>query len=169
VESIPIKKLDAARTQLETAILLFFDNADPVSIHTLTCAAYDVIDGVNQHRGGKEMWVKRRYTQLQGRPNRAQLNEVQNFLKHGDKDPEGTLEFFPLMTEPMLADACRTYTELTGQTVAVFECMLRWFHCRGGKDQFEKWPEARRALRDDLLASFAKGDRGGFFARCALP
>jgi len=90
MEPLKIKKLDAAKSQLETAILLFFDDGDPISIHTLACAAYDIIDGVNQHRGGKEMWVKRRYTQLRGRPTRADINDVQNFLKHADRDPEGT-------------------------------------------------------------------------------
>jgi hypothetical protein len=27
----------------------------PVAIHTLACAAYDIIDNVNQRRGGKAM------------------------------------------------------------------------------------------------------------------
>ncbi len=114
MESLAIKKMDAAKRQLETAILLHFDHGDPVSVHTLACAAYDIIDGVNQHRGSKEMWVKRRYTQLPGRPTRGDINEVQNFLKHANRDPEGTLDFFPLMTGPMLADASRTYIESTG-------------------------------------------------------
>jgi hypothetical protein len=168
MEPLKIKKLDAAKSQLETAILLFFDDGDPISIHTLACAAYDIIDGVNQHRGGKEMWVKRRYTQLRGRPTRADINDVQNFLKHADRDPEGTLDFFPLMTEPMLADASRTYIELTRDPSPVLEVMLRWFHCRGGKDHFD-WPEDKHRLRDELLALFAQGDRRGFFARCTHP
>ncbi|HEV3236877.1 MAG TPA: hypothetical protein VGZ25_07805 [Gemmataceae bacterium] len=112
---IPIKKLEAARSQLETAVLLFFEDGDPLSIHTLTCAAYDIIDGVNKHRGRKEMWVKGGYAKLPGRRTRNELNEVQNFLKHADRDPEGTLDFNPLMTESLLADACRTYLELTGE------------------------------------------------------
>jgi hypothetical protein len=168
MDALKIKKIDAGKRQLETAILLFFDNGDPVSIHTLACAAYDIVDGVDQHRGGKEMWVKRRYTQLPGRPSRGDINETQNFLKHADRDPEGTLEFFPLMTEPLLADASRTYIELTGDHSPILEVMLRWFHCRGGKDNFD-WPVERHALRDELLALFAAGDRAGFLARCARP
>jgi hypothetical protein len=168
MESLTIRRLDAAKRQLETAMSLYFGHGDPISIHALACAAYDIIDGVNQHRGGKEMWVKRRYTQSPGRPTRGDLNEVQNFLKHADRDPEGTLDFFPLLTEPMLADASRTYVELTGDLSPVLEVMLRWFHCRGGKDHFD-WPDDRHALRDELLALFASGDRGGFVARCARP
>jgi hypothetical protein len=37
---ITVRKLAAVRTQLETAISLYFGGGDPVSIHTLTAAAY---------------------------------------------------------------------------------------------------------------------------------
>ena len=115
------------------------------------------------------MWVKRGYTQLPGRPTRGDINEVQNFLKHADRDPEGTVDFFPIMTESMLADASHTYIALTCDDSPILGVMLRWFHCHGGMEQFGKWPDANRPLLDDLLALFARGDRGGFFARCALP
>jgi hypothetical protein len=38
-----VSKLDAAKRQLETVIRLYFSNGDPVSIHTLTAAAYNVL------------------------------------------------------------------------------------------------------------------------------
>ena len=49
MHSIVIAKLDAAKRQLQTAIALFFDDGDPISIHTLACAAYDVIDDVKEN------------------------------------------------------------------------------------------------------------------------
>jgi hypothetical protein len=145
---------------------LFFENGDPVAIHTLACAAYDVIDNVNQSRGGKEMFVKRRYTRLPGRPNRAALNSVQNFFKHADNDPDGELDFFPEMTEPIMADACQTYMEMTGETVALFHCMCWWFKSREGVAGFD-FPAEKRGFLHDLLALFAQGDRAGFLLRCA--
>jgi hypothetical protein len=114
MQSLRIPKLGAARRQLEAAISLFLDNGDPVAIHTLACAAYDIIDNVNHSRGGKDMFVKRRYTQLPGRPSRAVLNSVQNFFKHAANDPAEELEFFPEMTEPIMADGCKTYLEMRG-------------------------------------------------------
>lgn len=167
MNSLKLTKIDAAKRQLEAAIVLFFDDGDPVAIHTLACAAYDVLDGINQHRGGQEMWVKRRYPQLPGRPTRGDINEYQNFLKHADKDPEGTLDFFPILTEPILADACETYRTITKEENPLFGVFMRWFHCRGGKDHFD-WPSEQANLLHDLLAFFAKGDRLGFFARCAM-
>lgn len=166
MQSIKISKLEAARSQLETAIALFFENGDPVAVHTLACAAYDVIDNVNHSRGGKDMFVKRRYTQLPGRPNRAALNSVQNFFKHADKDPEAELEFFLVITEPIMADACRTYMEMTGESVALFHCLMWWFKSRDGVAGFD-FPPEEQGLLQDLLALFANGDRAGFLSRCA--
>jgi hypothetical protein len=166
MQSLKIPKLDAARRQLEAAISLFFENGDPVAIHTLACAAYDIIDNVNHSRGGKDMFVKRRYTQLPGRPSRAVLNSVQNFFKHADNDPEAELEFFPEMTEPIMADSCKTYMEMTGQSVALFHCMMWWFKSREGAEGFD-FPEEKRGFLQNLLALFAQGDRPGFLLRCA--
>jgi hypothetical protein len=166
MESIKIPKLDAARRQLDTAIALFFQSADPVCIHTLACAAYDVIDNVNQSRGRTETFVKRRYPRQPGKMSVAAINSAQNFFKHADRDPEGELEFFTEMTEPIMADACRTYMDMTGESVAIFHCFLWWFKSREGAAGFD-FPPERRGLLEDLLALFASGDRGGFFLRCA--
>jgi hypothetical protein len=40
---ITISKFDAARRQLNTAITLWFADGDPVAIHTLAYAAYEII------------------------------------------------------------------------------------------------------------------------------
>jgi hypothetical protein len=167
MESINIRKLEAARRQLETAIALFFESGDPVSIHTLASAAYDVIDNVNQSRGGKGMFVKRRYTQLPGRPSRSLLNSAQNFFKHADEDPEEEMEFFPALTEAMMADACKTYLEMTGEKVALFHYMRWWFHSREGAEGLD-FPAEKRGFLHDLLGFFAKGDRKGYLLRCVL-
>jgi hypothetical protein len=166
MESIKIPKLEAARRQLDSALALFFQSGDAVSIHTLACAAYDVLDDVNQSRGRIETFVKRRYPQLPGKLSVAAINSVRNFFKHADRDPEGELEFFPEMTEPIMADACRTYMDLTGESVAIFHCFLWWFKSRDGEAGFDFPPEKHRLLQD-LLALFARGDRAGFFLRCA--
>ena len=39
-----ISKLDAAKRQLETAVELFFNHKDPVSIHTLTRAVHEILE-----------------------------------------------------------------------------------------------------------------------------
>ena len=124
-----ISKLDAARRQLETAIRLYFSEADPISIHTLTAAAYNVIHDVNESRGGKPMFVKR--TDIikpeHVKEFRAKINEAENFFKHGDRDADGTLRFKPAVTEYLMFDACLRYCNLTAEIIPLFSVLVKWF------------------------------------------
>jgi hypothetical protein len=46
-----IAKLDAAKRQLTVAIRLFFNHADPVAIHTLAAAAYQILYDLSKGHG----------------------------------------------------------------------------------------------------------------------
>jgi hypothetical protein len=50
-----IDKLDAACRQLNTAISLWFNNGDAVSIPTLTCSAYQIVHDVNRRSSETEL------------------------------------------------------------------------------------------------------------------
>ncbi len=94
-EEITVSKLDAAARQLDTAIVLWFDGADIISIHTLAAASHQIIHDINKKRGGRDLiydslvikdeyqkeWVNK-------------LKSPMNFFKHADKDPdpEATIE-----------------------------------------------------------------------------
>lgn len=52
---LKISKLDAAKRQLETAIRLYFNEADPISIHTLAGAAHTILSDINKKYGGRPM------------------------------------------------------------------------------------------------------------------
>jgi hypothetical protein len=111
-----ISKLDAARRQLETAIRLYFSEADPVSIHTLMSAAYQVLMDLNRIQHGSPMikdaipmWVRPDAT----KEARAKLNEAANFFKHADHDHNDILEFSLEPTELLMYDAVRKYREIT--------------------------------------------------------
>src|SRR5688572_4863539 len=91
-------KLDAARRQLETAITLYFNDGDPISLHTLAGAAYDVLRGVNRARGGEPMikdWVRESFQPDYRKTVDKALNEAQNFFKHADRDANDVLEYDP--------------------------------------------------------------------------
>ncbi len=47
---ITISKLDAASRQLQTAISLWFTSDDPVSVHALAFAAYEVLHTISKKR-----------------------------------------------------------------------------------------------------------------------
>ena len=54
---IRVNKPDAARRQLDQAIVLFFSNADPVPIHTLAMAAFRVLKDLIEHKGLKSQSI----------------------------------------------------------------------------------------------------------------
>ncbi len=79
-----VTKLDAAKSQLATAIALYFEDRDPVSVHTLAMAAGEIIDRLCDSKGLVSM-----RTALMARiaPGRCKevadaLNEASNFFKH---------------------------------------------------------------------------------------
>jgi hypothetical protein len=50
---LKIGKLDAARRQLKTAIALWFTGGDPVAVHALAFAAYEIIHTISKKRDPK--------------------------------------------------------------------------------------------------------------------
>ena len=95
--SLKITKLDAAKRQLESAILLYFNGGDPVSIHTLSAAAYNIVRDINSSRTG-EMMVKDLWKFLSAdlaKEFKQHINKAEKFFKHADKDPKGLYTLNP--------------------------------------------------------------------------
>jgi hypothetical protein len=79
-----ITKLEAATRQLATAIWLYFEDRDPVSVHTLAMAAGEVVDRLCDAKGTPSM---RQDLLAQIVPERRKevadaLNAAVNFFKH---------------------------------------------------------------------------------------
>lgn len=127
-KNIKISKLDAAKRQLETAIRLFFNDADPISIHTLASAAHCILSDLNKKVGGHPMIVSdflilEKYKQ----EFRKKISEAKNHFKHADKDPDAVIDFYPEINDFLLYDACSKYEELTGESVSYFRIFAGWF------------------------------------------
>src|ERR1700674_3549250 len=103
--SLIISKLDAARRQLETAITLWFDDGDPVSIHTLASAAYEIIHAVSKQRNPFRRDLLFDSDQIKDE-HRAEFNllikQYANFFKHAKNDGNATIEFRPVLSEMFL-------------------------------------------------------------------
>src|SRR5271156_4459871 len=130
-KSITITKLDAARRQLETVIRLYFNDEDPVSIHTLVCAAYNLVRDVNKKLGGQPMLIKDDLIEVYVKTEfqeqmRRKLNEPENFFKHADRDHGETIEFNPDASEFMILDAARGYSGITGEWTPLFRVFYWW-------------------------------------------
>jgi len=100
-----INKLDAACRQLNTAITLWFNDGDTVSIHTLACSAHQIVHDINQQRGDRDLIYDRLiYDSLKikdeyRREAKRLLKHPYNFFKHADNDAFDTVEFKPILTE----------------------------------------------------------------------
>lgn len=86
-----VTKLKAARNQLEEAIRLFFEERDEVSIHTLVCAALQILnDHISEDEACKNnlilhydtIYIKDEYRNLW----QNHLWKARNFFKHADRD-----------------------------------------------------------------------------------
>ena len=108
--SVQLTKQIAAKKQLETSIKLFFENRDLFSAYTLCCAADGILEGIYSNQRteiirrrclkkpnnfrfswGEEMEIlfKPKYKKEGFR----RMNEIQNFLKHADKDHNSRCDF----------------------------------------------------------------------------
>ena len=131
MKKIKVSKLDAARRQILTAIRLYFNRGDIVSMHTLASAAFkitqnicdtsqdlpdsltDWIDELVKPEAKKIVWNK--------------LNETANFFKHADRDPEAVHEFYPEQTENMLSFAVYQYQQITGEWSPEIRLFSTWY------------------------------------------
>lgn len=91
-----LSKIEVASRQLDTAIKLFFNAGDIVSVHTLAAASANVFADILDNMG-ETSWRKQIIEEHDGKLTEKQvkdiLREAQNFFKHADRDPDKTFEF----------------------------------------------------------------------------
>ena len=125
-----ITKRDVALHQVATAIWLYFEDVDPISVHTLASAASEVLDGLVKQAGGD---TERARTLDMIHEDRRQevgrlLNKARNFFKHGSQPEEVLKEFddewnlYPLWV--CCSGLRRLYGFDTPPEVGVFEAWL---------------------------------------------
>lgn len=142
---LKISKLDSAKRQIEVAIRLYFHFGDPVAIHTLTAAAYNVIRDINKNLGRDPLLIKEALINEFIRPGKRKeflkkMNEAENFFKHPDRDPGEALAFSPRITELLLWEAGDTYQRLTGELTPLIHLYRGWFIMHH-MDVFNEMPE----------------------------
>jgi len=89
-----ISKLDVACRQLDTAIELWFQESDPVSIHTLAASAHQIVHDIIRHRGGRDPLFNSPYIKPGFEPiAKKHYHQHYNFFKHADRAPEASIDF----------------------------------------------------------------------------
>jgi hypothetical protein len=127
-EARKVTKLEAAWCQLRQAIVLFFEDGDMISVHTLAAAAQQVLIDLGAKAGLVSIVKNQDLIQPEHRKFVSGLmNSAQNFFKHADKDPDATLEFFPASTPFYLMDAVVLYRQLNGSSPPAAKAFEVWF------------------------------------------
>ncbi|WP_424133850.1 hypothetical protein [Roseomonas chloroacetimidivorans] len=109
-----VSKLDGAKRQLETAIDLFFDSQDSLSVHTLAWAAFKVLFDLYPHRSDDGFATK--LDSIIGKEGWRSMSGVANFLKHADKDPEALLvSHHPMQGMALIGLATILYRRIAGE------------------------------------------------------
>jgi len=93
--------------QIDTAITLWFNEGDPVSIHTLACSAYQIVHDINQKTGWRDLLYDSVVIKDEYRKKWVDtIKRPYNFLKHADKDASDSIEFDSSTNEVFIMFTC---------------------------------------------------------------
>jgi len=131
-----VSKIDAAERQLKTAIKLFFDEGDLVSIHTLVSAADGILTGLCKKKGIPPGVL--RDVELFVVPGREKewlkaLNKAQNFFKHADNDPSEIYELNAKGVHMHMFSAVEAFQRLTKKLFVQAFVFEIWFFANNPK------------------------------------
>jgi len=100
-----LTKADVATRQLDTAIRLFFNAGDVVSVHTLVAASATVFADILD-KMGETSWRQQMIAQHSGYLSKKQvisaLRKAQNFFKHADRAYEKSIEFLETENDSLI-------------------------------------------------------------------
>lgn len=126
IESFKISKSSAAERQLREAIRLVFQKRDPISIHTLACAAHRILYDLSQKKG-----LSTNIKDVVPLEKRKEwlyiLNSPYNFFRHADKDTIKKIEFNPTISHFFILDATYLFQNLNNKLFYEGAIFRVWF------------------------------------------
>ena len=130
-----IAKLEAALRQINAAISLLFTNGDTIAVHTLAVAASNIFSDVLDKKEGAQSWRERLRTdhRLSETDVRNVMHGAWNFFKHGNRDPDGVLDFDERECEHLIFFATLECGELRSTSIQMQTFQL-WFLVREALD-----------------------------------
>src|SRR5438128_11757263 len=117
-DKFKVTQLEAATRQLKEAVRMFFDGRDIVALHTVVCAAHQIVTDLGKLKGWRGVFRNKEII----KPDRwkeyiSRVKEPENFFKHADHnpDPSAEIEFSPIVTQLFLLDAQEVHLSLLGK------------------------------------------------------
>ena len=152
--TVRVSKLNAAQRQIKTAIALWFEDGDPVSVHTLAFAAYEIFHCLSEHRNPHRrdlifdtFHIKDEYRKYW----LAVVKKEANFFKHGDRDPEAIIDFDPELSEWFILFAILA-RQLCGEGPSEEESTFMWWFMFNRPDLLTE--RGRKGLTDRLPVEY---------------
>jgi hypothetical protein len=129
---LEISKLEAAKRQLVTAVRLYFDYGDEVSIHTLAAASRNILVNLCEHRRvahpiSLDSLLQDFVMPVHHKAFRVKYREGENFLKHADRDPNEVLSFNPELTSFLILEGVEAFSVLSVDQVEDFHIYRGWW------------------------------------------
>jgi hypothetical protein len=124
-----VSKLDAATRQLHMAIRLYFQDDDPLGVHTLAGAAHGILADLAGKHGYGSGFQRDGAAGVQADQHAfvvRMIKDARVFLKHANRDPDAALKFNPDWTDFLLFDAIRMHLSITAKIDLVDSIFLVW-------------------------------------------
>jgi hypothetical protein len=149
-----ITKLEAALSQIETAIFIYFHNGDPVSVHSLAANAYEIVCVLCESKGLSSPRLRQMLGPEVTEEISRSLREPQNFFKHGHRDKDASIGFSTVEGELLIHLATFGYRQLTDEWRPVLEAFHLWWKPPGIKRLKEDRPIEGRMAPSKRLEFF---------------
>lgn len=127
METITITKLDAARRQLRTAIDLWFNEGDAVSLHTLAHSSHEIIHRLYRRAGFEELlWNTTIIEDEYHRDFIPLMKNPSRFFKHlNDEDPDA-MEFNTGINDAYLIMSVIALRKMDVTPNEIESCFMFW-------------------------------------------
>lgn len=126
-EKITVTKLDVVRRQLDTAITLWFANADPISIHTLASTSHEILHILYKRKGLNGLLFDAPIVKDEHRSKWAyHLTKHYTFFKHARADADRSIEFQPEVNEFLIYFSIHGLTEMKEPLTTLQEAFKNW-------------------------------------------
>lgn len=147
-----MRKIDAARRQIESAIWLWFVDADIVSVHTLTAATHRILRELSELWGVTPLPLTAQYLlKRRDQETKQTFHEVEAFFKQAKNDE--SYELNETFTELYLFDAVMAYINLLDNDSA--SALMSTFVVRFGVQRPDLFaPNAFPLLEKKISQSF---------------
>lgn len=161
-----VTKEQAAKRQIVTAITLYFNGGDYVSMLSLVSAAYTIVRDLNKKRGlnheDLEALVSINFKEEAHRLVKKKFTDALRFVKHADTDPDAKLELQYSYVEFWLLLAADLYTRVTKDSPVESKAYHFWF---ASKYPFviKESPYKQQAIALGAMVKKSNGSKKDYF------